>query len=126
MTEVVGNSLSSPTASLTAALSSSASSMTVSGWASPLPQTGTFRVRIDNELITVGSVSGSTLGGLGRGAESSSAATHLSGAGVELVLTAGALTAFVDQRQAAFVDPSGATASAIATALINAGLMASS
>lgn len=57
------------------------------------PGSGTFRIRIDNEIIIVGAISGTTLSSLTRGAEGTTAASHSSGAAVSLVLTAGSLAA---------------------------------
>lgn len=94
MTEVIGNSLNEPTTTLAAALTSGATTLTVVS-ASSLPGSGTFRIRIDDELITVGSISGTTLSTLGRGAESTTATSHSSGADVNLILTAEGLATFV-------------------------------
>lgn len=98
MTEVVGNSLTDPTTSLVGAIDSAAASLVVAAWTSPLPSTGTFRIRIDDELIQVASVAGTTLGTLTRGIEGTAAAAHSNGAAVSIVLTAGGLAAYVSQR----------------------------
>jgi hypothetical protein len=57
---------------------------------STVPQ---YRIVIDGEIIIVGSVSGTTLGALTRGAEGTTATSHKAGATVTQVLTAGALKA---------------------------------
>ncbi len=61
------------------------------------PASGNFRIRIDNEIITVGARSGTTMSSLTRASEAidgaTTAASHSDGAVVRLVLTAGALTA---------------------------------
>lgn len=58
--------------------------------ASTFPLTGNFRLLIDSEYMIVTGVAGPTFT-VTRGAESSTAATHLSGAAVRCILTAGAL-----------------------------------
>lgn len=112
MAEVVANSLTDPTTSLAGAISADDTALDVAAWASPLPTGGTFRLRIDNELIEVGSVSGTTLGDLLRGVEGTVAASHLNGAGVSIVLTAGGLAAFT-RPIVADTDPGAVGAGAI-------------
>lgn len=78
-----------------AGISAGASSLTVAS-ALGFPSQGTFRVNIDNEIIIVGAISGTTLSSLTRGAETSlgnstAAAAHNQGATVTLVTTAGAI-----------------------------------
>ena len=90
-------------------VSAGATSMNI---AAPLPvaaQTGgQFRVLIDEEWVIVPTQTGTTLTGLTRGAEGSTAVSHVDGAKLYPVLTAGGL---VD----AF-DPAGASATAQASA----------
>lgn len=96
MSEQLGNSLSTPTTSLAAEISPSDTSLIVMSAVS-LPGTGTFRVRIGDELIEVGAITGTDLSSLTRGSEGTTAASHLQGAGVTLVLTAAGLEAYVAQ-----------------------------
>lgn len=97
MTEVVGNSPTDPTTTLDGSIDDAVESLVVAAWASPLPSDGTFRVRIDDELIAVATVSDTTLGSLTRGIEDTVPAPHASGAAVTLVLTAGGLQTYVAQ-----------------------------
>lgn len=60
--------------------------------ASAFPASGNFRILIDSEIILVTAVSGTTFT-VTRGAESTSAASHASGAAVTHILTAGGLNA---------------------------------
>lgn len=60
------------------------------------PASGDFRIRIDTELILVGSRSGDTLSSLTRGIESTVAAAHADGAAVTHLMTAGTLGAQTD------------------------------
>lgn len=57
----------------------------------PPDMTGQFRIKIDDEIIIVGAVSGNDFTGCTRGAEGTVAASHSSGVEVRHVLTAGAL-----------------------------------
>lgn len=125
MTEVIGNSIADPTTVLAAMIGAGNSSLVVAS-ADELPATGTFRLRIDDELIAVGARSGTTCSSLARGVEGTATAAHAQGAAVNLVLTAAGLAAFVGNTQVAYVDPSTATAGEIATAMIASGLMAPS
>lgn len=59
--------------------------------AGPDTMTGEFRVKIDDELIMVGSVSGTTFSDCIRGIEGTTAASHSDNAVVEHILTAGSL-----------------------------------
>jgi hypothetical protein len=75
---------------LNGAITNVATSLVVTsatGWPT-LPQ---FRLRIDDELIVVGGVSGTTFSSLTRGAEGTAAAAHANGASVRPVLTAAGL-----------------------------------
>lgn len=74
---------------LAAAISSSNVSLTVSS-ASNFSSSGNFRILIDNELIEVTAVSGTTFT-VTRGIEGTTAASHSTGATVTQVLTAGGL-----------------------------------
>jgi len=65
--------------------------------ASAFPASGNFRVKIDNEILVVTGVSGSTFT-VTRGAEGTTAATHASGADVIHLFTKGGLEARVANR----------------------------
>ena len=80
---------SAPT--LSGALTSSANTLTVSG-GTGLPVSGTFRALIDAEILAVTSISGSTWT-ISRGQEGTTAASHSTGAAVNLIVTAAALNA---------------------------------
>jgi len=75
---------------LASALTSGAVTLTVSS-SSLFPSAGNFRIRVDNELMMVTAVSGTTWT-VTRGFESTTAAAHSNGATVTQVLTAGVLT----------------------------------
>ncbi len=68
-----------------------ATTLTVTS-ASAFPATGTFRVLVDSELMSVTGVSGTTFT-VTRGVEGTSAATHTSGATISQVITAAGLLA---------------------------------
>lgn len=76
---------------LNGALNNSTTSVVVMS-ATGFPTAGNFRILVDSELMLVTSVSGSTFT-VTRGAESTSAVSHLNGATVTEVLTSGALDA---------------------------------
>lgn len=101
-----------PGATLNGNITSSSSSFILSS-ATGYPGSGTFRVRIENEIIIVGSISGATCGTLTRGAEGTTAASHSSGAAVALVLSAGGLTGILQQQSSvlgvSFVDTAEST-----------------
>jgi hypothetical protein len=78
-----GTTLSSPAASGDATIQVASST----GY----PSTGNFRIRIDNELMLVTSISGTTWS-VTRGIETTSAASHSNSANVNQVFTAGAMT----------------------------------
>ena len=63
--------------------------------ATGFPAEGNFRILVDDEIMLVTAVDG-TAWAVTRGAESTTGATHLSGAAVTHVLTAGALGALKD------------------------------
>lgn len=79
-----------PSTTLNGAITAGAISLIVNSAAS-FPNNGQFRILIDNELILVGSVAGSTFSNLTRGIENTTPATHGNGATVTLILTAGSL-----------------------------------
>ncbi len=74
---------------LNGAINNSVTSLIVDD-ASGFPTTGTFRIKIDTELLQVTDVSGNTFTVV-RGVEGTSAASHLDEALVDFELTAGAL-----------------------------------
>lgn len=78
---------------LAAGIDSSATTLTVassSGFPAPVARASQFRVLIDTEIVLVTAVSGTTWTVV-RGAESTTAAAHSSGAAVTHVVTAAAL-----------------------------------
>lgn len=72
--------------------------------ATGMPATGNFRIKIDSELILVGSRSGTTLSGLIRGIEGTAAASHSDGAAVDVVVTEQALENYVMQQTSLLLD----------------------
>lgn len=68
-----------------------ASSLTVTS-AAGFPSSGQFRILVDNEIIIVGAVSGTTFSSLTRGAETTTDTGHSNGATITHILTAGGLT----------------------------------
>lgn len=74
---------------LNGAINNSVTTITVD--TPPTTMTRNFRIRIDDEIILVGAVSGNDFTGCTRGVEGTSAASHLDNAPVTHVLTAGAL-----------------------------------
>lgn len=76
-----------PAATLGSGINNSVTSLSISS-ATGFPASGTFRIRIDDEIIIVGAISGTTLSTLTRGAEGTTGASHSSGAAVNIVLTA--------------------------------------
>lgn len=62
------------------------------------PTLAPFRIRIEDEIIIVGAIVGTTFSSLTRGAEGTIAADHATGMVVEHVLTAGSLLAAVNDR----------------------------
>lgn len=75
-------------------LTSGATSCTVTD-GSVFPATGNFRLIIDSEIIIVGARTANVLSSLSRGAEGTSAASHVDGSTVTNVLTAGSMTALI-------------------------------
>jgi hypothetical protein len=89
MTERFANNAST---TLSAAVETTdGTSISVTSAAAPFPQTAQFRIIIDSEIFIVTDGAGTTTWTVTRGAESTTAATHLNGAAVTHVLTAGAL-----------------------------------
>jgi hypothetical protein len=87
--------LNSAASTLAAAITDAATSIVVANSATFLPGTaGSFRVKIDDELLIVSSISGNTLT-VTRGAESTTAIGHDAGATVQAVLTAASLAAAI-------------------------------
>ena len=80
-----------PGTTLNGAIISSDLSLTVTS-ATGFPGSGTFRIRIDNEIMIVTAVA-SNVFTVTRGAEGTSAASHSNGATINHMLTAGALDA---------------------------------
>jgi hypothetical protein len=74
---------------LGSSITSSATSLTLTS-ASSLPSTGKCRIIIDTEIISV-TLNGTTTVTISRGIESSTAASHTSGATIYFILTAGSL-----------------------------------
>ena len=86
-----------PGTSLAAAITStSATTLTVAS-GTGYPSGGNFRIKVDSELMLVTGVSGTTWT-VTRGIESTAAATHLSGASVNAVFTAGGITTGCEQQ----------------------------
>lgn len=73
----------------------------------PFPNAGNFRIRIDNELILVGSRSGNVFSSLTRGIEGTDATSHTVGSQVTHPLTAGAVLQYVNEHIGA-TGPTGA------------------
>ena len=78
---------------LNGGITAGATSLVVNS-ATLFPTSGQFRILIDNEIILVGAVSGTTFSSLTRGAESTAAASHSNGVTVTQIYTTGAM----DQR----------------------------
>ena len=75
---------------LNGAITNSAVSLVLTS-ATGFPTAAPFRLRIENEIILVGAISGATCSSLTRGAEGTTAASHATATVVEHVLTAAAL-----------------------------------
>lgn len=78
---------------LNGSINSSVTTLTVD--AVPTTMSGDFRIKIDNEIILVGQVSGSTFVNCLRGQEGTTAASHSDNAVVTHVLTAAALESII-------------------------------
>jgi hypothetical protein len=91
MSEQVANV---PQSILVGAIASGDSSLVVAS-ATLFSTTGFFRIKIDQELIGVATVSGTTFSSLTRGLEGTTAAAHANGALVTQVLTAAGLLALI-------------------------------
>ena len=89
MAEQIWNNPTTPTTLSANITSTSATSCTVNS-ATNYPTTGNFRIQIDSELMEVTAVSGTTFT-IVRGTENTIAATHSSGATVNIVLTQAAI-----------------------------------
>jgi hypothetical protein len=96
MTEQVFNAIVVPSSTLVGAITSGASSLTVAS-AAEFSTAGFFRIRIDDELIGVATVSGAVFSSLTRGLEGTTAASHAANAPVTQVLTAAGLLALIAQ-----------------------------
>jgi hypothetical protein len=112
-----------PISKLAAAIDADDTSLTVLS-ASLFPDSGTFRIRIDSELLLVTAVSGTTFT-VTRGAESTTATNHTSQTTVQAVLTAAGLAAYVEENGVdAIDDVPGLTAALAAKQPLNANLTA--
>ena len=87
MTEQFANNAST---TLNGALNNSSTTVNVTN-GTPFSQSGTFRVIVDSEIMIVTAIAGNTMTVL-RGQEGSAAVSHLSGAIITQIVTAGALT----------------------------------
>lgn len=94
MTEQYANSAQS---TLNGDITLGAASLVITA-ATAFPSGGNFRILIDSELIVVGAVAGTTFSSLTRGAESTTAAAHTSGATITHVLTATGYTTGISDR----------------------------
>jgi hypothetical protein len=91
MTELFANSA---TSTLNGAINNAVTSLTVTS-AALFPTSGNFRILIDSEIMLVTAVAGAVFT-VERGAEGTTAASHLNLAPVTCIVTAGALNAFVN------------------------------
>ncbi|HEX4144724.1 MAG TPA: hypothetical protein VHY91_14555 [Pirellulales bacterium] len=101
MEQFANNASSTLSAAIT---STTATTLTVTS-ASTFPGTGNFRIKIDTEILIVTGVSGTTFT-VTRGAESTTAATHLNTAPVTHILTAGGLAQYVTDHGGGGATPS--------------------
>ena len=76
---------------LSAGVNNAVTTLPVTSGAAPFPQSAQFRIVVDSEIMIVTGGAGTTSWTVTRGAESTTAAAHSSGAAVTHVLTAGAL-----------------------------------
>lgn len=86
-------------AALDGAINNSVTSITVKNGVR-LPASGTFRARIDDELLIVTAVAGTTTWTVTRGAEGSTAASHSDSAAIYVIVTARAMDAIVSVEEA--------------------------
>jgi hypothetical protein len=93
MTERLANSASSV---LTAAITSTATTLTVAS-ASSFPSSGNFRIVCDTEIMIVTGVSSNTFT-ITRGSESTTAAAHAFNAQVAQILTSGGISQYISDR----------------------------
>jgi hypothetical protein len=103
MAEVYANAIPR---TLTADITSGATSLSVSA-ATGFPASGNFSIKIEDEIIRVGAISGTTLSSLTRGAESTTAAAHTTGAVVLHVITKTALDNIIIEAGGPIVFPAG-------------------
>lgn len=80
---------------LSGAIDSAVTTITVAN--APLTMTGTFRIKIDDELILVGTATGNVFTGCTRGIEGTTAAAHIDSSPVIHMVTAAVLNSFVSQ-----------------------------
>lgn len=104
---------------LSAGINNTVTSIPVVSSAAPFPQTGDYRIAVDNEIMLVTAVPDATHFTATRGAEGTTAASHSSGATVAHVLTAGGLDARYERLANKDQSPGyvGRDASGIATAV---------
>ena len=76
---------------LSSGVDASTTTLPVASGAAPFPQSAQFRIVVDSEIMIVTAGAGTSSWTVTRGAESTTAAAHSSGAAVTHVLTAGAL-----------------------------------
>lgn len=99
MTEDIGNSLNSPTTTLSSSITNSSTTIPVNAPTSPdvWPTGGNFRIRIGTEIVivTAATSSATSLTVVTRGAEGTTAASAASGDAVDIVLTKGAIDNFL-------------------------------
>lgn len=88
MAEKFSNNASS---TLSTGVNAVVTTLPVAAGGAPFPTSGTFRVRVESELMIVTGGQGTNSWTVTRGAEGTTAAAHTSGTGVTHVLTAGAL-----------------------------------
>lgn len=86
-----------PGTTLNGAINNSVTSLTVAS-STGFPTTGNFRIRIDDEIMLVTNVSGTTWT-VTRAVESTTAASHSNGATINHILTAGALDTLLKEQQ---------------------------
>lgn len=105
---------------LTADITSGATSLSVSS-ATGFPSSGNFSIKIEDEIIRVGGVSGTTLSSLTRGAESTTAAAHTSGKVVLHVISKTAMDNIIIEAGGPILFPAG-TKKTFSPDATNAGL----
>jgi hypothetical protein len=98
--EQLANFLAVTTLNMPGDLNSSATTLTLISTASPFPSSFPFRVIIDDELIKVTGTPGANQWTVVRGDGGTTAAAHLNGAGVQVILSKESLDAIVSVQQA--------------------------